>query len=219
MQVSPRQEFNELLNSGNVFDIVITSGSIAAVGTLDNVVIFNETITSSRTIGSYEHDVQFKFYSLGGIAEVNEVRSSDFDARLRMSADEIKGIINPKTGIIVPFGLIADGVPNVTLTNAIGTTETAFSFVTISGGTMGATSQLEIRHTLTKAGTTAGDVRLRFGPASGSFGTATAFGGQGGLTTQVFLNYISEIWNNGTLNTQFATAVAIGGGLALLTTQ
>jgi hypothetical protein len=76
MIVSPIQEFNELLNTGNVFNVVVQSGSIAAVGTLDGVVVYSETINSNVTIGSFKHDTQFKFYSLGGVADVTEVKST-----------------------------------------------------------------------------------------------------------------------------------------------
>lgn len=122
---------------------------------------------------------------------------------------------NGTGGVIVypPSFCLASGTPNTTLTNAIGTTNTQFSFVTIPGGALSASSQLDIRLSATKAGTTSGDLVLRFGAASGSYATATSFGGQGGLTTQVHISHLSEIWNNGTLNTQFASAVSVGGGL------
>lgn len=126
---------------------------------------------------------------------------------------------NGTGGVIVypPSFCLASGTPNVTLTNAIGTTETQFAFVTIKGGAMGPSSQLDIRTTITKAGAVAGDVRLKFGPASESFASATQFGGAGGLTTQVTTNNLAEIWNTGTLNSQLATPASVGSGLGAVT--
>jgi hypothetical protein len=211
------QVLSDVLEAGNTLAVYVSGSAIVEI----NGVV--QSISNNRVFGPYRSNRRFSVTHVSGSVGFDELESLidvDFGVFAKHAIDlsgRALGIINPNTGELIPFGNYADGVPNVTLTNAIGTTETQFSFVTIKGGDLRPDSQIVIHLSATKAGSTSGDLRLRFGPASGSYATATAFGGQGGLTNQVFTNHLAEIWNNGTLNSQLASPAAIGSGLGSTT--
>jgi hypothetical protein len=104
---------------------------------------------------------------------------------------------------------ITDGViianPNITLTNAIGTTSTQMAFATIPGGIMTPNSQIEVLALYTKVSTTVMDAQIKFGAASGNFASAQLIGGQSGLTTQQSIGVSPIIINQGSLASQLCT--------------
>lgn len=101
--------------------------------------------------------------------------------------------------------LVYHAIPNITLTNAIGTTSTQAAFVTIPSGAMTPTSQIEILALYTKVGTTTMDAQIRFGATSGSWSSALLIGGQSGLTSQQSIGVSPVIINQGSLSSQLCT--------------
>lgn len=112
---------------------------------------------------------------------------------------------------------LATGTPNITLTNAIGTTETQFAFITIKGGALGPSSQLDIRSTYSKLLDTVCNILVKIGPASGSYASASYIGGQFGLTTQRSIGHLHEVWNTGTLNNQLSNGSGNSNAVGITT--
>lgn len=111
--------------------------------------------------------------------------------------------------------LLADSTPNVTLTDktagGIGTTLTQMGFVTIPGGKMGLRTRLEVAAIMEMNGNDGKTIQLRAGPASGTFATATQWGGASGLTTQKYQAVSCLLWSDNSRTAQRCSPVGAAG--------
>jgi len=100
--------------------------------------------------------------------------------------------------------LAIDQLPNNTLTDTV-TTAQQLAVATIPGGLFGTRSIIEVNMVGAATGVNSKTFGFRAGPASGTFATATAFGGTGGLVAQANIGVKALIWGNGTAGAQRAT--------------
>ncbi len=117
------------------------------------------------------------------------ITPSEFERLMRkagVAPDALRGLVSAH-GNLANGQMIAESVPNVLVQDtagSIGTTLTQVAFATIPGRAMGLRTRLTIGAVFDLAGPDSKDIRLFAGPASGTFATATGFGGLFGLTTQ-----------------------------------
>ncbi len=133
----------------------------------------------------------------------------DVDATI-LDESEITAVQALVSGAGVANGtLLAEVTPNTVLTDT-DTTMRQLGFLTIPGGKMGLRTRLEIGLVADLTGNDSKNLAMRAGPASGTFATATAFGGLTGLSTQKYTPLLSLLWNNNSLTEQRANPIGQG---------
>jgi hypothetical protein len=105
--------------------------------------------------------------------------------------------------------LVAEQAPNTLLTDT-DTLARQLGIVTILGGIMAARTRLEIGVVADLTGNDSKTLQLRAGPASGTFATATPFGGLAGLTTQRYTPLLGLIWADNSITALRANPVGQG---------
>jgi len=123
--------------------------------------------------------------------------------------------VNPTTGRMQANGASPQGVSAIlhqSVPNALVTdTTTAMQqvwFTTIPGGLLTKTAMLLVEAFAEMTGNDTKNIEIRIGPASGTFATATAIGGQSGLTTQKHVGNGAVIWNDNSTTAQKAQPAA-----------
>lgn len=117
------------------------------------------------------------------------------------------------SGADLPGTLLADTAPGTLVQDTVGSISTTLSQVavaTIPGGRMGLRTRLQIGAIFDLAGNDSKDLRLLAGPASGSFATATQFGGLAGLTTQRYAPLFGLVAAENSVTALRANAVGQG---------
>lgn len=119
-----------------------------------------------------------------------------------LGAEEVFKVRGVVSGAGVANGtMLAEVTPNTLLTDT-DTTMRQLGFVTIAGGKLTARTRLEIAAIIDATGNDSKTLQLRAGPFSGSFATATAFGGLSGFTTQKYIGLVSLLWGDNSTTAQ-----------------
>jgi len=113
--------------------------------------------------------------------------------------------------LVSPYGNYAIGslafeqTPNNTLTDTI-STEQQMAVATIPGGLFGTNSSIEINLIGQCAGASATKtINFKIGPTSGTFATATNFGGSNGGLAAQYVGMKALLWGNGSVGSQRAS--------------
>lgn len=105
--------------------------------------------------------------------------------------------------------LLAEQAPNTLLTDT-DTLLRQLGFITIPGGKMSVRTRLEIGVVTDLTGNDSKNITLWAGPSSGTFATATGFGGLIGLTTQKYTPLLGLVWADNSLTALRANPVGQG---------
>lgn len=72
MELRDGKVYSDVLESGKVLTITVTSGAVKVEGTIGSSSVVNSTVSSSTTYGPYLYDVMFKVASISGVSDVSE---------------------------------------------------------------------------------------------------------------------------------------------------
>ena len=229
----------QTIRNGTSIEVVIPTGQtlkvVAVSGTYNASVVRGtgigttlSTLATGASYGPYAYDSVVRLVS----SDASEI---DFDVAVTPSvatdtvanyafdsSGNVTGLVGPG-GYSVPIftsglvkrmagSIVAEATPNLTLLDtgaSAGITNTQIGMLTIPGGVMGPTSRLLIHGIISATGGNGKTISVRAGPASGTYATATGFGGQSGLSNQLTMAQTPMIWNQGTLASQLATPANI----------
>lgn len=80
MELRDGKVYSDVLESGKVLTITVTSGAVKVEANAGGSSVVNTTVSASTTYGPYMQDVMFKVASITGIADVSESTYSNFAA-------------------------------------------------------------------------------------------------------------------------------------------
>jgi hypothetical protein len=88
------------------------SGSVLIVGYIDGEAVIRTSSTTSTTMGPYLNNIDFEVDAVGGNSDVFETKTANISAEIQVNpvTNEITGIINPKTGVLVSLGGVGGGI-------------------------------------------------------------------------------------------------------------
>ena len=77
MQIQNLQEVNLVLEEGYFIEFKVESGIFSFLGMVNDVVVFDKTISQNETVGIFDRDIKFKIKSLKGLANIF-IKKNDF---------------------------------------------------------------------------------------------------------------------------------------------